>query len=93
MKKRYGNMSNLINRKELFWEISPDRIAQVLRESDDWVIVRVFQYGTVQDIYSVIDLYGEEKVKDVLTKEELQPMSACMAHLFFGIDRNNRYAL
>ena len=86
-------MSNLINRKELFWEINPDRIEQVLRESDDWVIIRVFQYGTIQDIYSVIDLYGEEKVKDVLTREKLQPMSACMAHLFFGIDRYRRYVL
>jgi hypothetical protein len=84
--------SNLIHRKELFWEVNPSRIEQVLRESDDWVIVRVFEYGEIEDIFEVIDLYGVEKIKQVLSKENLKPVAAVMAYLFVGVDRYNKYA-
>lgn len=85
-------MTNLINRKELFWEVRPDRIEQILRESDDWVIVRVFEYGEIEDILEVIELYGEEKVKDVLNRENLKPIASVMAYLFLGVDRYHNYA-
>lgn len=85
-------MNNLVNRKELFWEVSPDRIPQVLRESDDWVVVRVFEYGQIEDILDVIELYGEQKVKESLSQEKLGPVASVMAYLFLGIDRYNRYA-
>jgi hypothetical protein len=38
-------------------------------------------------------LYGPEKVKEVLGKENLKPMSRAMAFLFFGIDKHNHYAI
>jgi hypothetical protein len=85
-------INDLIYRKELFWEVHPNRIEQILRESDDWVIVRVFEYGEIEDIFNVIKLYGEEKIKDVLRKENLKPIAAVMAYLFLDIDRYNRYA-
>lgn len=85
-------MSNLTQRKALFWEINPNRIEQVLQESDDWVIVRVFEYGEIDDIFDVIELYGEKKVKEVLSTEKLKPTAAVMAYLFLGIDRYNKYA-
>lgn len=84
-------MTNLINRKELFWEVSPSSIEQVLRESDDWVIVRVFEYGEIEDIVDVIELYGKEKTKSILLKADLKPVAAVMAYLFLGADRYNRY--
>lgn len=79
-------MNNLVTRKELFWEVNPNRIEQILRESDDWVIVRVFEYGEIEDIFDVISLYGEEKVKAVLIKEKLKPMARAMALLFLDIE-------
>jgi enolase len=85
--------SPLLRQRHLFWEIDPSMIEKALVESDDWVIVRVFQYGTIDDIYDVIDLYGEEKVKQVLSTEKLQPMAAAMAYLCLGVDRYKRYAL
>jgi hypothetical protein len=84
-------MNNLIHRKELFWEINPDRIEQILRDADDWVIVRVFEYGELEDIFDVIALYGEEKVKTVLQTEKLKPVASVMAYLFLGVDRYNKY--
>ena len=85
-------MNNLVTRKELFWEVNPNRIEQILRESDDWVIIRVFEYGEIEDIFDVIQLYGEEKVKEVLNKEKLKPITSVMAYLFLGVDRYNHYA-
>lgn len=81
-----------MHRKELFWEVSPDRVEQVLRDSDDWVIVRVFEYGEIEDILDVIELYGEQKIKNVLSKEKLKPVASVMAYLFMGVDPHNRYA-
>ena len=68
-------------------------IEKALIESDDWVIPRVFEYGNFQDIYDVIDLYGEEKVKQVLSTERLKRTATVMAYLFLGVDRYNQYAL
>jgi hypothetical protein len=84
-------LNNLIFRKELFWEVDPSRIEQVLLESDDWAIVRVFEYGEIDDIFDVIEFYGEEKVKKVLRTENLKPVAAVMAYLFLGVDRYNKY--
>ena len=83
--------SPLTFRNELFWEVSPARIPQVLIESDDWVIVRVFEYGEIQDIYDVIKLYGEEKAIEVLRQENLRPTAAVMAYLFLNVDRYGKY--
>lgn len=81
----------LTSRRELFWEVSPDRIPQILQENDDWVIVRVFEYGEISDIYDVIRLYGEDKVKQVLRREKLKPVSAVMAYLFLNVDRYGKF--
>jgi hypothetical protein len=63
----------------------------VLIESDDWVIVRVFEYGEIQDIYDVFKLYGEEKTIEVLRQENLRPTAAVMAYLFLNVDRYGKY--
>lgn len=81
-----------LKRKALFWDIDEKDLDRVFIDSDDWVIVRVVEYGTLEDIYELIALYGRQKVKDVLSKEALRPMSAAMAFIFFGIDKDNKYA-
>lgn len=85
--------TNLINRTSLFWEINPERIASVLEENDDWVIVRVFEYGTIEDITEVIRVYGKAKVIEVLRQEKLKPIAASMAYLFLNVDRYGRHTL
>ena len=46
-----------------------------------------------EDIYEVIALYGDKKVKAVLTHEKLKPLTAAMAYFFCGIDRYGKYGL
>ncbi len=79
------------SRPALFWDISPERIPTALRENDDWVIVRVFEYGTIEEIFKVIELYGKRKTIDVLSRERLKPMAEAMAHLFLGVDRYGKH--
>lgn len=85
-------MNNLVNRKELFWDVNPEQIARTIHESDEWAIIRVFEYGEIEDIFDAIELFGEKKVREVLSREKLKPVTAVMAYLFLGIDRYNRYA-
>lgn len=82
---------NLLNRTALFWDVNPVRIAEVLRDSDSWAIIRVFEYGEIEDIYDVIEFYGEGRVKSILGEGDLKPVAAVMAFLFLGVDRYNKY--
>ncbi len=51
--------------KVLFWDIpgqAPD-----YENHPEWVIKRVFERGSMEDIAEIILFYGKEKVKEVLT--------------------------
>lgn len=51
--------------KVLFWDIpgqTPD-----YKNHSEWVIKRVFERGSMEDIAEVILFYGKEKVKEALT--------------------------
>lgn len=51
--------------KILFWDIpgqTPD-----YKNHPEWVIQRVFERGTMEDIAEIIIYYGEKEVKEVLT--------------------------
>lgn len=79
--------TNLQRRKALFWDIPEKDIERVLVESDDWVIMRVFEYGTLNDIFDVINLYGEQKIRAVLSASKMPPVTRAMAYLFFDLDQ------
>lgn len=80
-------------RKELFWDVDFITIDRILEVSDSWAILRVVEYGSLKDIWELIDFYGEERIKEVLLKEDLKPMSRAMAFLYLGIDKDNRYSV
>lgn len=84
--------TGLKNRSAIFWDVSPADIERVLAESGDWVIVRVFEYGTLDDIRDVIDLYGKARAKKVLSSTPLPPVARAMAYLFLDVDPDNKYA-
>jgi hypothetical protein len=83
--------SNLRHRRPLFWDINENAIDKALRDSPDWVIPRIFQYGTLTDIRDVIDLYGAEKTKNILSQIKMKPLVRSMAFLFLNIDPDKRY--
>ncbi|MEI9921121.1 MAG: hypothetical protein WDO14_20345 [Bacteroidota bacterium] len=84
--------ARLVNRRPLFWDISPESIKTALQKNDDWAIVRIFQYGTLDDILDCIELYGKKKVTAVLSSSKLRPMAYAMGHLFLGVDTESKYS-
>jgi cyanate lyase len=82
--------SPLKNRKELFWEVSPDDVESLLVNNAEWVVPRVFEYGTMYDIYDVIDLYGESRVKEVLKNSQLGDIASAIAFIIFDIPKKSR---
>lgn len=86
MEFRKAMKNNLKSRKALFWEVNEKDIERMFIESDDWVIERVFEYGEIEDILNVIELYKKEKVTAVLSKAKLRPMARAMAFLFLDIE-------
>jgi hypothetical protein len=81
----------LAMRKELFWDISPERVGTVLCENDGWAIVRIFEYGKIRDILDAIEFYGRQKTTSVLSREKLRPTARVMAYLFLNVDPEHRY--
>ena len=81
----------LTERKELFWDISPERVGAALRENDDWAIVRIFEYGKIADIFDAIEFYGPQKTASVLSSQKLKPTGRVMAYLFLNVDPEHRY--
>lgn len=83
---------DLKQRRALFWDVAEAEIEAALQNAPQWVVPRVFQYGTLEDIDSVISLYGEEKTREILMQTNMEPVTRSMAFLFLGIDKDRRYA-
>ena len=75
-------------RRALFWDIPEENIEQALIESDEWVVNRVFEYGTLDHIFAVIDLYGEPRVKALLSQSKMGRVTRAMAYLFFDLEES-----
>lgn len=50
-----------------FWDIDPETLS--FEEAADWVILRVFDKGSLQEVKSILKYYGKEKVKNILQYE------------------------
>jgi hypothetical protein len=84
-------VTDLASRRTLFWDINEKDIPQVLVTSDEWIIARVFQYGTLKDIFAVIDLYGKERTSKILSHLQLPTVASAMAYVYLGVDRYGKY--
>lgn len=82
----------LSSRRPLFWDVRAGDIATVLKDSDEWVVPRVFHYGELEDIEAVIRLYGPARTREILLHAKLSRVAEAMAFLFLDIDKDLRYA-
>lgn len=82
----------LKQRRELFWDINENDIAQAFSESKEWVILRVFDYGSIEDISELIQFYGEQDVKKVLIAEKLSRVTKVMAFMFLDVKKEENVA-
>lgn len=57
-------MDKPILSKQAFWDVDMDKIDY--RKNASYVIAKVFDRGTLDDIISVLNFYNEEKIKVAL---------------------------
>ncbi len=74
--------------RALFWDINEKDIGRALIESDEWVVPRVFEYGTLEEIAELIHYYGKEKVANILLqlRSQLKPVTKAMAWYYFDLE-------
>ncbi len=53
---------------QTFWDIDVETLS--FEDAFDWVILRVFDKGSLQEVMSVVNYYGSEKAKSFLQNEE-----------------------
>jgi len=51
-----------------FWDIDLDTL--FFDEAAEWVVLRVFDRGSLEEVSSVVKYYGKEQVKDILTTQQ-----------------------
>lgn len=70
--------------EQLFWDTDYNKID--LDKNDLWIIARVFDYGSWEDVKEVIAFYGEKKVKKYLKLSSyIKPRSLSLACSLFNL--------
>lgn len=71
--------------KRTFWDAEVSE--QDFIESFEWVIIRVFDRGTLDEVYAVINYYGFDFVKQVLqsTNDNLPNHTILLARAIFKL--------
>lgn len=71
--------------QQTFWDIDPLHLD--FEDSSEWIILRVFDRGSLQDVLRIRDFYGPEKVKNILTSQTslLPDHSILMAKALFNL--------
>lgn len=72
--------------KRTFWDV--DICETDFKHSYSWVITRVFDRGTLDEVFSIVNYYGSDFVKEVLTttSENLPNHTILLARAFFKLN-------
>lgn len=75
--------------KRTFWDVEIK--AQDFKDSFEWIIVRVFDRGTLDEVFSIINYYGFNFVKKVLTstQENLPNHAILLARAIFNLNHTD----
>lgn len=75
--------------KRTFWDVEISEID--FEEYSEWVITRVFDRGTLDEVYSVINYYGYDFVKKTMqtTNDNLPNHSILLARAIFYLNYND----
>ncbi len=86
-----GEQLNKMNKlpvlsKRTFWDVDISRID--FQESNEWVITRVFDRGTLDEVFEIINFYGSDFVKQTIqsTNEYLPNRSILLARAIFNLN-------
>jgi hypothetical protein len=73
--------------KQAFWDVHFDKIDY--QKNADFVITRIFEYGSLSDLRALLDFYGLERSKQAIINARFLKKNAInTASLIFDIQRN-----
>lgn len=72
--------------KQTFWDVDISEYDFI--HSNEWVITRVFDRGTLDEVFSIINYYGFDTVKNVLvsTNDNLPNHTILLARAIFKLN-------
>lgn len=72
--------------KRTFWDV--DVSEDDFKNSSEWIIVRVFDRGTLEEVFAIIKYYGFDFVKNILvsTNENLPNHTILLARAIFKLN-------
>lgn len=74
--------------KRLFWDVDYEEID--FEENSVFVIGRVFNFGSLDDVLEILKKYGEDRVKkDIVKETELTSKTLNFASKYFSIPIKN----
>ena len=60
-------------RSTLFWDCNPEDISEEIHR--DFILGRILEYGTLQDIQWVVSRYGKGRIKDFVLEKGARKLS------------------
>jgi len=73
-----------------FWDIDFEKLLKEPDKYAEFIIRKVFEHGTFNDVLNVVFYFGKQKVVDTMTKTiYLSEKSLHFASAFLNIEKNN----
>lgn len=73
-----------------FWDVNFEKLMLQYDDYPEFIIKKVFEFGTFQDVLSVVKYFGKQKVIKVLTNAIYLPEKKLhFASAFFKINKKN----
>ena len=75
--------------KQTFWDVNISSVS--FDDSSEWIIERVFDKGSLEEVCSIINYYGKEEVKNIIVNIAtfLPNHSILLAKAIFGLNFND----
>lgn len=76
-------------KKSTFWDVEISEID--FRKNSEWLINRIFDRGTLNEVYEIINYYGSDFVKKTLqnTNENLSSHAILLARAVFKLKKSD----
>jgi len=80
----------LIISQRAFWDVDFEKLMSQVDNYPEFIIRKVFEHGTFDDVLKILNYFGQQKIIEVLTKTIYLPeITLHFAAAFFKIDKTN----
>ena len=73
-----------------FWDVDFDKLIEQAEKFPDYIIRKVFEYGTFNDVINTVNYFGKQKAIESLTSAGfLNEKTLHFVSVFFKIEKSN----